>query len=245
MEHDTVAGLGPVIAAVVLIHSMRDARTIRSFWGRVINPFRIRGGWWLIVLATPFATDGASILISALGGGSLSQLAPSQEFRAAPLQFPVFTLLFGPVPEEIGWRGYGLDALSARMNRLQETLLLGMIWACWHLPLVFVEDSFQRELTTRPAAFAGYFLAFLPTSVIMSWIYLRTRQSTLSAILYHFALNAAGELFGITPQTRVMQTVVTTVLAGVVLLLDRRLFVGRGGAATIESRNAPRRRDHE
>ncbi|MFP4441959.1 MAG: CPBP family intramembrane glutamic endopeptidase [Spirochaetia bacterium] len=64
------------------------------------------------------------------------------------------------MPEELGWRGYVPDALRPRINLLQASLLLGMIWTVRHLPFVFVQVSFQQELLAHPGAFITYFAAF-------------------------------------------------------------------------------------
>lgn len=57
----------------------------------------------------------------------------------------VFWLFFGPAPEELGWRGYALDGLQARMNALFASLILGVVWSLWHLPLFFIKGTWQAE----------------------------------------------------------------------------------------------------
>ena len=113
------------------------------------------------------------------------------------------------------------------MNLLQASLFLGVIWSVWHLPLVFVEGTFQHGLRVYPATLVSYFVAFVPSSILMSWIYYRTNRSTLSAILFHFAGNAAGEMLQLALPPRVIQTVVAFVLAGVVLWMERSLLTQR------------------
>jgi membrane protease YdiL (CAAX protease family) len=70
----------------------------------------------------------------------------------------------------------------------------------------------------------SYFFAFIPTSIIMSWIYYRTNRSTLSAILFHFAGNAAGEIFSLSLPTRVIQTALCTLVAVLIVISEWTLF---------------------
>ncbi|MBY9007991.1 MAG: CPBP family intramembrane metalloprotease [Candidatus Lokiarchaeota archaeon] len=58
----------------------------------------------------------------------------------------VFQFLSGPLSEETGWRGYALPKLQSRFNALISSILLGTIWACWHIPLWFVEGSSQSQM---------------------------------------------------------------------------------------------------
>jgi hypothetical protein len=61
----------------------------------------------------------------------------------------------------------------------------------------------------------------------MSWIYYRTGRSTLSAILFHFAGNAAGELFHMALPARVLQMVLSMAFAGAVLWIEWPMFSQR------------------
>ncbi|MFP4206069.1 MAG: type II CAAX prenyl endopeptidase Rce1 family protein [Spirochaetaceae bacterium] len=151
-----------------------------------------------------------AVLFSTFGGGSLAQLQLSEAFLAAPVGFLAFTLVFGPIPEELGWRGYGLDALRSRMNLLEASLLLAGIWALWHLPTLIT-----------------FFIGFVPRSMLMSWIYYRTNRGTLSAILFHFAGNAAGEMLQLELPTRVLQTVIACAVAAAVVRVEWPLFTQR------------------
>jgi len=218
------AGASATLSAVLFVHLSGSRAFVRDFWVRAVDPLRIGWIWWLVILFSQLLINVVAILLSTFRGGSLDQLALSEEFVRAPLVFLLFILVFGPIPEELGWRGYGLDALRTRMSLLQASLLLGVIWGVWHLPLVFIEGSFQNGLLAYPPAFVSYFVAFIPGSILMSWIYYRTRRSTLSAILFHFAGNAAGELLQMSLQARVLQTVLAVAFAAVVVWREWALF---------------------
>lgn len=222
-----IAGSSSTLAAILFVLGTRNRRFIRDFWIRVTDPMRIRPSLWGVILFSQGIINILAIFLSTAGGASLDQLTLSPQFLAAPIGFLVFTFVFGPLPEEIGWRGYGLDALRSRMNLLRTSLLLAGIWAVWHLPMVFIPGSFQNGLLHHPAVLVSFFFAFLPCSILMSWIYYRTGRSTLSAILFHFAGNFSGEFFSMSPETRIYQTVLMTLWAGVVLWREWPLFSTR------------------
>ncbi|MFO7782557.1 MAG: type II CAAX endopeptidase family protein [Spirochaetia bacterium] len=222
-----LAGGSATLSAVVFVHFTRVRGFARDFWVRAVDPRRIGLAWWPAILFLQLLINVTAVLFSTFGGGSLAQLQLSEAFLAAPVGFLAFTMVFGPIPEELGWRGYGLDALRSRMNLLEASLLLAAFWALWHLPLVFVRGSFQNGLLEHLPALITYFIAFVPGSILMSWIYYRTNRSTLSAILFHFAGNAAGEMLQLELPTRVLQTVIACVVAAAVVWAEWPLFTQR------------------
>ena len=86
--------------------------------------------------------------------------------------------------EEIGWRGYVLPRLQARHSALTSALLLGVVWAFWHLP------KFLSHWDT--VTFAWYMVDTTAKSVLFAWLYNNTKGSLLLTTLGHAALNTAG-----------------------------------------------------
>ena len=86
--------------------------------------------------------------------------------------------------EEIGWRGFALPRMSERLGLPVSTLLLGVLWASWHLPLFFVyeTDKFGQS-------FSLYLVQVTGLSVVMGWLYWRTQGSLLLTMLMHAAVN--------------------------------------------------------
>jgi membrane protease YdiL (CAAX protease family) len=222
-----LAGTSATILAAVFVHSTGSRRFIRSFWQRAFDPRRVGLHWWLFILLFHICINVLAIFISLLFNGSPEQFAVSQRVIEAPVLFLLMTMVYGPLPEELGWRGYGLDALRSRMNLLKASMLLGSFWGLWHLPLYFMPGSFQRGLLEHPPAFFAYLFAFFPTSIIMSWVYYRNRRSTLSAIMIHFFGNMSGELFSLPLETRVYQALLTGLLAACILWKDWTMFSQR------------------
>lgn len=94
------------------------------------------------------------------------------------------TLVGGQAGEEMGWRGYALPRLAARLGLGGASVLLGVLWAGWHLPLFFVPGT-----TTSGQSFPLYVLQVTAVSVAMAWLYANTRGSLLPVMLMHAAVN--------------------------------------------------------
>ncbi len=236
-----VAGTSATVVAAVFVHATRNRDFIRDFWRRAFDPRRIALPWWTFIILFQLVINVGAILMSTMWGGSFEQFRLSGYVAEAPLVFLLMTLLYGPLPEELGWRGYGLDALRTRMNLLEASLALALFWGLWHLPLHFMPGSFQQGLLEYPPALIAYVVAFVPGSIIMSWVYYRTGRSTLTAILIHYFGNVSGELFQMDLETRVIQTVLGLLLAGFILWKEwpmftrREFYLSSGGAKLVEN----------
>lgn len=98
----------------------------------------------------------------------------------------VATLISTPFQagEEIGWRGLALPQLARHFGLAPASLVLGVIWACWHLPQFYI-----RQADTWRQSFPMYFLQVVAISVAMAWLWARTHQSLLLPMLFHAANN--------------------------------------------------------
>ena len=91
--------------------------------------------------------------------------------------------------EEIGWRGYALPRLANRFGLAPASVILGLVWASWHLPLFFVPES-----STFGQSFPLYLLQVTALSVAMAWLYANTRGSLLPVMLMHAAVNNTKDI---------------------------------------------------
>lgn len=92
-------------------------------------------------------------------------------------------IILGPLSEEYGWRGFAIKRLLNRFNANLTSLIIGLIWSLWHLPLFFTLGSSQYE-SNMP------FLVFLITvtsiSFVFTYVYIQTNRSLFSAIFFHW-----------------------------------------------------------
>jgi len=91
--------------------------------------------------------------------------------------------------EEIGWRGYALPRLAAHVGLAGASVLLGVIWAAWHLPLFFIPGT-----GTTGQSFPLYMLQVTALSVAFAWLYLQTNGSLLLTMLMHAAINNTKDI---------------------------------------------------
>jgi membrane protease YdiL (CAAX protease family) len=153
--------------------------------------------------------------ITRLLGGEAQFYLADMPFRDAAfllmLEFLHVFLMTGGINEESGWRGFALPRLQARYPVIVAALIVGFLWALWHLPL---------DLGTGvPAAaiLANRLLRNPVFAIFMSWLYNRTNGSILAPAMFHAAMNAFGNQFSITPAGNV----IIIALAIVVIVYDR------------------------
>lgn len=191
-----LGGLGPTVAGLVMTYATEGHRGVRELGIRLIDPRRVPVRWLLLAFLVPVLVMAGAVALALLGGTAGADVDASRLFELLgdPLAFAgfaLFVLVFGPIPEEIGWRGYALDALQSRWTALTASLVLGAAWALWHAPLFFMAGYYGEGGAPGPISF---FTAILVYSVLYTWIYNHTARSILVAVLFHFMINLVGML---------------------------------------------------
>jgi uncharacterized protein len=120
----------------------------------------------------------------------------------------VLGIITGAMGEELGWRGFALPWLQTRMNALWGSLVLGIIWGLWHLPLWFAGLGFEET------PYLPYFVTGLSFTVLATWACNNAYGSMVIASLFHLALNFAINL--IEPQALWVFAALITLAAVVV-----------------------------
>jgi membrane protease YdiL (CAAX protease family) len=184
----------PAIAALLAAALTGGRTALRDLGARLVR-WRVGWQWYLVVILGPAVFSLAVTGVYVLLGGSWSAAAPMlAALREGPLVLlPLFLLILtltDGLGEEVGWRGFALPRLLTQHNALVASLILGVLWALWHLPLVWTEGAPMYQLPV------WLFLLDIPAkSVLFTWIFLRTRGSALLAVLLHGATN----LFAVSP----------------------------------------------
>ncbi len=106
---------------------------------------------------------------------------------AAILGQVTFNVFSGPLAEEAGWRGFALPRLERRFNALVSSLILGVIWCCWHIPLYFLPGSSQQGIP-----FPIYLMLVVTLSIYFTWLYNNTQGSLVITTLAHLSFNLSG-----------------------------------------------------
>jgi membrane protease YdiL (CAAX protease family) len=213
---------GPSASAVILVLLTNDPMERLEFWRRIIDVTRISArGYLLIILIVPMIMVGA-IIIDVLLGGSAPGITQLRQIIAQPqllIQLVLTTFLIGALSEEIGWRGYALDNALTQWNALRSSLVIGIFWFAWHLPLFAIPGTLQQQWGWFTPMFWIYLLTVVLLSILFTWISLHNRTSILSAILLHFTYNFTLGL--ILPTSDRMLFIVLIILSVAVALIVR------------------------
>ena len=174
--------LGVLLAALIMSWVCGGFASAKAFLRRIVR-FRYAPRWYLVALLLPLAVVGVAAALNLLLGAHLSPDAHAPDWRALFGGFLV-QFLFVALGEEPGWRGYALVELQKRMTAIPATLLLGAIWALWHLPLM----GPTVPVSVVPAYVVGIFTG----SFVLTWIFNSTAGGVLPCMLLHATLNSIG-----------------------------------------------------
>ena len=190
-------GGAPSVTALFLVFLTYEKDRRKNYFRRC---FRISGNIlkWMGYTALFFAGAAALGLIFAVRLRGLPM--PGMDFLKAIAANPVnlFLVLFlsvisGPLNEEFGWRGYALDPLLLRFGFVKANLLLGFIWAVWHLAWYLTPGQAQYNMLQKSLFDA---LAFLPSSIslcfVVTFVYIKTGRSILAGAMVHMLSNLMG-----------------------------------------------------
>jgi uncharacterized protein len=229
----------PSLVGILLTHLTSDNAGRNDFWKRVVG-FKLIGLRWFAVIIGlfPFLLV-LGLLADNLFGGALPPLRGAAQTLTRPAALILFigaNIIGGPLGEELGWRGFALDRLQNKWNALVASLILGMIWAAWHLPLFFIKGTPQQGMGFGTFLFWLWSLQVVSLSVLTTWVYNNTQRSILSAVFMHFMFNST---YGITqqdglplpPSTFAANTVIIAVAALMVIALwgsKTMTFRGKG-----------------
>ena len=197
-----VGGLGPGVAAWAVVRIVHGKEGEKAFFAQLLR--RAAGArWYALALVLPVAMTLAA---AALAG----ELDAVRIGAWATLLVTFGTRLVAAIPEEVGWRGFALPRLQDRYGPLLASLVVGVLWALWHLPLLWNPDD---PMSSYPPLlwFAGTVLV----SVVYTWAYRGSGGVVLVVVLLHAVANTAG---GLLEGYLATETLVIAIVAVVVVL---------------------------
>jgi membrane protease YdiL (CAAX protease family) len=175
----------PAIVAVSLTARSEGNAGVRALFGRIVrHPAAVR--WFLFAISYFAVIKLSAAVIHRLGWGAWPRFGTEP---LALLPFAVALSTPAQAGEELGWRGYALPRLADRIGLAPASLLLGMIWAVWHLPLFFV-----RGAETFHQSFPAYAAGVVGISVAIAWLYTNSRGGLLLPMLLHAAVNNTKDI---------------------------------------------------
>ena len=176
---------GPAIAAVILAAWADGRAGVRALLRSIVD-LRPGARWYVFAAGYMAAVKLTAALFHRILAGTWPPLGPESVIIMV-LGLVVSTPI--QAGEEIGWRGYALPRLAAYVGLGPASIILGVIWACWHLPIYFVPGA-----ETASQSFAIYTVSVTAISVAMAWLYWRTNGSLLLTMLMHAAINNTKDI---------------------------------------------------
>jgi len=226
-----LAAIGPMVTGISFTCLTRDREGRRDYWKRIVSFKRIPAKWYLVVFLFVPILNGLAALIDFLAGGTgatWGEAALNLFSNPASIILSILFATLFPFIEELGWRGYLLDRLQDKYSALVSSLILGVLWSLWHLPMFFIRDSYQASLGIGTPAFWLFFAGIIPLNFAFTWIYNNTNRSTLAVILFHAMVNFTGELFALSESADMLSIALWFVAAvGITVVWNTKTFTPR------------------
>jgi len=154
--------------------------------------------WYILAILIP-----AAILIIALGSTAAFGIQFQFQWTVGwAMLIPTFllTTIQAGLGEEIGWRGFATLKLMETRSALVSSLIVGVVWAAWHIPLYFIPSTLQSILVQEigfPLTLALYSLNIIAFAIVWSWIYLASNRNLWLPVLIHGSTNSFATFFAI------------------------------------------------
>jgi membrane protease YdiL (CAAX protease family) len=175
----------PLIAASILVYRENKTIGVTELLTRSFDYRRIRAKVWYVptVLLMP------AIAVLAYGLMRLLRLPlPVPKFPGVAALVMFLAFFIAALGEEVGWSGYAIDPLQNRWDALQASILLGLVWAAWHI-VPFAQAG------RSPTWIAWQCLNLVASRVLLVWLYNNTGKSVFAAALCHAMVNVSWQLF--------------------------------------------------
>jgi membrane protease YdiL (CAAX protease family) len=183
-----VPGLfGPMAAAFAMWAVVGGRPGVKDLLRRMVR-WRVAPRWYLVALS-PLAFFGLAAVAMEVSGQGWPDLTELGRFSGLPVvAAPVMWLLLlgAGFAEETGWRGFAVPQLLRNRSLLTTALIVGVLWASWHVPSMFVIENY-RELGV--SFVPGFFIGIVAGSIFLAWLYRASGGSIFIVSLWHATFN--------------------------------------------------------
>jgi uncharacterized protein len=195
-----LVGYGFVLAALIATGVVDGRAGIRTLLRRFLIR-RVGLRWYVVVLLGFVVVDLTAIALYVFFGGAVPDFArpfalqimpPGTNLWAAAPLFLLFVAFTNA--EEIGWRGYALPRLQARHGALVASLVIGVVWAFWHVPKFLGAGAAQGD-----SSFWLFLVGTVAKAVLFTWVFNSTGGSLLTVTLLHASENTSAVFLPILP----------------------------------------------
>ena len=222
---------GPLIAALLVTGKREKRSGVKTLLMPLLH-WRVPIFWYLFTL---FSTAIFTLLSIWIYQKSQHTSLVFNDIREIYLVIPValYILVFSVLGEETGWRGYALPRLQHKYGALVASIIIGLIWGVWHLPLFFIDGNFHKLIP-----FWLFLVQEVSLSIVLTWIFNRTGGSLLLIHLFHTASNTTIGVLPILPSDTHDDTLPLFILCALLVLFSIIIVMSGGlSKTTIEVEN--------
>jgi len=177
----------PALAAAMLLYQEHKAAGVIALLKRALDFQRVRAKIWYAptLLLMPVVMTLSYVALRLMG---VPVPAPHMTVVSALVLFLIFFI--SALGEELGWSGYATDPMQLRWSALQTSLVLGVIWAIYHLVGLAQAHRAVEWI-------AWWSLGTVAARIIIVWLYNNTGRSVFVAALFHTTINVTWQVFPI------------------------------------------------
>ncbi len=193
-----VMGYMPTLAAVLVAFWTKGREGVKNLLKKLFIA-RVGVGWYLFAIFGMIGVYVLAILIQNVFGSGpdlpfISESAPNVPlWQLALMSIPMFIVIGLVNGEELAWRGFAIPRLQAKYSALTSSIIMGLLWSLFHLPLFFTKTgSSQADMS-----FLSFTVSTVSITVLYTWLLNNTRGSVLLAYLFHAAQNTWSRIIAV------------------------------------------------
>jgi len=187
-----IGAFAPLFATITLLGRESGWKGIKAFFKQAFD-FRIKPLYIIIALALPLVIHAIAHYLAPIFGFEVAQTLFPADISTSPivLAIPYFILMLiiGGGQEEFGWRCFAQEPLQRKLGVIPASLLIGLIWGFWHLPLWFMAGDGHSSYS-----FLAFVLMTTSISLMYAWLYNSSGKKLLVVIIFHAMNNTAAPL---------------------------------------------------
>jgi membrane protease YdiL (CAAX protease family) len=178
---------GPTFSALIMAGLEGGGSRIKSLlsgW----KLWRVGIQWYLAILVIQIVIELLATQLYIIFFGVSPEITWNTWYGVFPTLLRT-ALIGGAIAEETGWRGYALPRLMKTRSALTSSIIIGVIWAAWHLPISLVPGA-NFPLPLTPLLMIVFLLNVVFISIVMTWLFNNSRGSIFICYIFHAVLNA-------------------------------------------------------
>ena len=222
-----LGGICPATVAIITVFTSKSDALKKDFKRKIFNFWKLKPRYIFAAVLLFSAIVAGSILLSTAFGESLDQFSFTKDFSftGVGVMSAFATIFLAAVLEEVGWRGYGEDSIAQYCSWFKESIIFGIVWALWHIPLFWIPGTYHYEIREMNVLYMlNFLISVAPMGFITTWVYVKNGRSMLASIIFHLFINFMQEKIAMTQTTKCVETIVVLIAATIIVLTNKDMF---------------------